>query len=613
MASKNSDGHVISFARALVLPALTFFLVPVLSLAFGAYGQRKIDGFILESINRSISADTERDEAQHAEDRAFFSAHPASTVCGDTDPALARYREAVCKLWGDTWQFSTALRVAWASIGLGLIAFLALAVLGVVAYVQPRAQYWGFMVGWRLLAFLTALVTVAQGALLVWLSYWVTALLFERYYPKLILIAAALAGLAVVAIVRALFRAGAPPGPLEAEPVRREDAPTLWDRIGELATRLGTLPPRVIAAGIDDNFFVTESPLSLASGSPGEGRLLYVSLPLLRTLSMSEADAVLGHELAHFKGGDTAASARLAPALVRFDAYLDTLVEGGLTVFAAMVMRLFRAVFELALSRERRRRELQADAVAARVTSPDDLGRALLKLTGYSDFRSHTERELFEHRAVHLGELGLKARIDAGLAAHAASPAFVQHVAALCVPHPFDSHPPLEERLASLEASVGVADARALLQGPPAESWIDAMRTATDIEARLWGAYEERFKANHELSLAWRYLPANDEERAIVEKHFPPLSFPVKSGGAVTLSYLTLTNADGAVAQLGDVREAKVANGTFTNELVLKVADASGKTRAFTVKLGPLGARKEEFKQAFAHYWKRAQVVRAPQ
>jgi Zn-dependent protease with chaperone function len=445
--------------------------------------------------------------------------------------------------------------------------------------------------------------------LAVWLSYWVTALLFDRYYPKLILVAAVLAGLAVVAIVGALLRKVPAPEPLEAERVTEAQAPGLWRRVKDLAARLGTEPPAIVAAGIDDNFFVTEHAMPLTDGTPGGGRLLYVSLPLLRTLAPSEADAVFGHELAHFQGGDTAASARLYPMLVRYEAYWSALAAGGLTVPASYVMRLYRAIFELALKREQRRRELAADAAAARLTSPDDLGRSLLKIVGYSSFRAATEQALFEHREVHQEGLGLAQRIEAGLPAHAASPGFQEHVRTLQVPHPFDSHPPLEERLAAVGAALGVADAAGLLRERPAATWADDVLTAPEIEGRLWAAYETRFKASHEQSLAWRYLPATDEERAVVLKHFPDLSFPA-DGGAVSLTHLALGRPDGASIALAEIEAAKIDDGTFSKQLVLTRRGASGKAATFKVDLKALGKQADDFKAAFGRYWQRDQVAR---
>ncbi|MGI4776539.1 MAG: hypothetical protein ACRYGA_00245 [Janthinobacterium lividum] len=64
----------------------------------------------------------------------------------------------------------------------------------------------------------------------------------------------------------------------------------------------------------------------------------------------------------------------------------------------------------------------------------------------------------------------------------------------------------------------------------PQATWVDDRPTAAKIEKRLWEAYEQRFAANHEESLAYRYEPANEEERVFVLRYFPTVSFALAKG-----------------------------------------------------------------------------------
>lgn len=597
------------FFKVLVLPALTLLLLPLGSIAFARYGESKIDAMIAESIEQSIAADASLSPEARAEASAFYRAHPASEACDDPSPELAQLREVVCRPGKEVWQFLWAERLGWWGTWLGLFAFAFIGALGLLAWRRPGAQYASFMLGWRGLQLMVAAETLMQATLAVWLSYWVTALLMNVYVPKLILIIALLALFAVWSIVRALFRAAPARLPVEAEPLSETDAPSLWAHVRALAARLGTEPPRAIVAGIDDNFFVTEQGLGLVSGQQLEGRVLYLSLPLLRVLSTSEADAVFGHELAHFRGGDTAASAKLAPALVRYGQYLDALAEGGLTVPAALVMRLYRAVFELALKKEQRRRELVADAEAAKLTSPDDVARSLLKVTGYSAFRTETERALFEHRETHTSDLGLQARIDAGLQAHVTSQAFLQAVKTLHVPHPFDSHPLLEERFANVKTAVRVEDVARAFDRKPEKTWADEVVSGAELERRLWAAYEARFKAQHEVSLAYRYLPANDAERALVVKFFPEQRFTNKDG-ELAVNHVGVRTPDGTQFAFRDVQSAQIDDGSFSTHLVVKVTDPTGASSTVRINLRGMSPNAEPFKAAFANYWQRDQVAR---
>ncbi len=596
------------FVKVLLVPALTFFLVPLGALGFARYGESKIDDLILDSIDTSIAADTTMSPEQQQAAGAFYRSHPPSAACADDDPQLQKYREAVCSPGSETWQFKWAERLGVFSTVLGLAALLFIGVLGLIAFRDRRAQYWSFMLGWRGLVLITAVATVVHGVLLVWLSYWVTALLFQIYVPKLILIVAVVAGVAVFTVVRALFKGVPAPQPIEAELVSEGDAPALWQRVKELAARLGTAPPRAIVAGIDDNFFVTERGLCLVDGKSLEGRVLYLSLPLLRVLAPSEADAVFGHELAHFRGGDTEASAKLAPMLVRYEQYWVSLVNGGVTLPASYVMRLYRAIFELALKKEQRRRELVADAEAVKLTSPDDLGRSLLKVAGYSSFRNHTEQALFAQRDEHTGELGLQGRIDAGLPGHVASQGFLESVKTMRIPHPFDSHPPLAERFENVKATVRVDDAPRIFEARPAKTWADEVLTGPAIEQRLWAAYEARFIKNHEQSLAYRYLPATDEERRLVLRFFPDVSFGLKDGTSVRVTHVGLTLPDGQQLAFRDVQGAKVDDGNFSTQLVITHRGGTAK-----VNLRHLQKQVEPFKQAFGAYWQRDQMARQSQ
>lgn len=614
MAKSTSGGvgFTPEFLKVLLLPAAWLLVVPIASLAFTAWGAAKIDDLILTSVESSIASTKDMGEEEKAAARAFYRQMPPSAACSTSDPKLQEYREAACSTGSDVWQFMLAERVSLAALVLAVFAIVGAIALGLVAFLNRNAQYWSFMAGWRGLSVISALEVAMQGVLLVFLSYWVTALLMERYVPKLILVVAGLAAVAVYTAVKGIFLRLPTPRPFDAEVVGPTDAPQLWRRVQELAARIGTPPPASVVAGIDDNFFVTEAGLPLPEKSV-EGRALYVSLPLLRVLEPAEADAILSHELAHFQGGDTAASAKLGPALTRYSLYLHALSQGGMTLPAFFVMRLFRTIFELALKKEQRQRELVADATAAKTTSPDAIGKALLKVAGYSSFRAATETALFQHNEKHTAALGLKARIEEGLPAHVASAAFLSEVQSLSVPHPFDSHPPIPERLTHAGASVRLEDAPRLLEKRPEKSWVDDIGTAAAIEARLWGRYEAQFARVHEQSLAYRYLPATDEERALVEKHFPPMAFPLKDGSQVRVTHVgvELPNQEGTRIPFRDISGAKIDDGNFSTQLVITY-QSPGEAKAATAKvnLKHLREHAEPFKAAFGHYWQRDQAAR---
>lgn len=591
--------------KLFILPALWLLAVPSCSLVFANYGEHKIDQQILEQINAHI----DRDDQISAEDKPvaknFYQANPPSSVCGSDAPQLQGYRDNVCGTGADLWQFEQARRVAKVATVMGIAAILGALGLGLLAFVNRRAQYVAFVVGWRGLTVVSVLQVVMQAALATWMSFWVTALLFHFYSLKLILIVALAAAAAVFIALAGILGKVPEGGTLEAELVHDGDAPGLWNRLRQLATRLGTAPPDHVLAGIDDNFFVTESALRVA-GKKLSGRSLYISLPLLRVLEASEADAVLAHELGHFKGGDTAASAKLGPKLVKFDQYTQTLANGGTTLPAFYLMNMFRGIFELALRKESREREFEADRVAAALTSPKDLGRSLLKVAGYSRFRLKIEQTLFETDQKHTGALDIGHRVENGLAQFVTSPGFKEQVTEAIIPHPFDSHPPLAERLVNVKSDLKVENATQVFDEKPVSTWVEQILIAEQIEGRLWAAYEQRFQTAHQQSLAYRYLPSNDEERALVEQFFPPVSFILK-GGEAKLTYAALTFAEHAPLKLEDISDARIHDGNFHSELVLTHHETGERANPLSIKLSSSDVA---FKDAFGRYWGRAMTVK---
>lgn len=252
---------------------------------------------------------------------------------------------------------------------------------------------------------------------------------------------------------------------------------------------------------------------------------------MLRALETAEADAVLAHELAHLGGGDTRSSAALGPKLLQFDQYTWKMRSGGLTVVAHFLLRLYRMIFEFALARDSRERENMADRTAAQLTAPNAIVDSLVKISAYSSYRNSVEQRLYSQDRQHVGQLGIAGFVAAGLLPYAASADFVAEMQTASVPHPYDRHPALPERMRDVGHVVPQSAYGAIVTRLPQATWADEIATATAIEERLWSAYEQRFSQSHERSLAYRYEPANDEERAVVLRHSPPLGFALRKAG----------------------------------------------------------------------------------
>jgi len=401
---------------------------------------------------------------------------------------------------------------------------------------------------------------------------------------------------------------------VDGEPVSEADAPRLWQRIRQMATRLKTAPPDHIVAGIDTNFFVTQAPLSVA-GHTLKGRTLFVSLPLLRVLSVPEADAVLGHELAHFQGGDTRASAELGPKLRQYDHYVQGMAQGGFTLVVLHFMLLFRMIFQMALSRDSREREFKADHTAAQLVSPQAIVQSLVKISAYDNYRSSTERSLFNHDHKLSGPLGIADTVAQGLRPYAESMDFMDDMRSARIPHPYDSHPPLALRMSHVGHTVLAQDFGAIVLQEPDATWADEILSAHAIEQRLWLAYEQRFAENHELALAYRYEPATDEERQLVLQYFPPVVFTLKNDATVEVNYRGIAPSAGeAMVPWNAIKALQYNASSFGDSLTVTLHE-KGLIGAKTtkIKLRGLGKQKVQFNATVGHYWRRHQIMRSQQ
>jgi Zn-dependent protease with chaperone function len=352
------------------------------------------------------------------------------------------------------------------------------------------------------------------------------------YSVKLVLIAAVFAVIAVGAVIAAIFKRIDTTSTVNGKVIDKTVALPLWRGLNAICAKIGTPPPDQVVVGIDDNFFVTEHPVTV-DGKTFRGRTLYVSLSLLKHLNGAEADAVLAHEMAHFSGDDTMYSKKISPLLRRYGAYLETLYTTGVTRPIFYFMNCFRALFELSLSKLSRQREFRADRIATETTSPRDFSGAMLRIAAFSKFRTNVEQELFmQERA--LQAANISQQIGAGFQSFARRFAAEHDARELSTSHPFDTHPPLVERLSAVGVPLTPQHADEILATPGDGRWYQRIDNAQEIEQQQWQEFENQFREYHEATLAYRFLPDTDEERAIVVKAFPEAVFDGLSG-ALTL------------------------------------------------------------------------------
>lgn len=276
--------------------------------------------------------------------------------------------------------------------------------------------------------------------------------------------------------------------------VARSEAPQLWSRVEGLADRLGSLHPEQIVLGLDPNFFVTEADVVCLSGNLS-GRTLYCSLPLVRILSPSELDGVIGHELGHYKGLDTKFSQRFFPiyrgTVDSIAALQQTGGEGsGIVALlpAIAVFSYFLESFSVAESRISRDRELAADKEAAAVSDARAIASALVKVHAFSGFWSGLQNAAAE--ALQKGKAFVNAsKTYAEVVAEHAKPNALEGLAETHLNHPTDSHPPLSVRLESLGSSIEEVT-RDALDVNHASAALGLVPEAEKMEEEISSAYQ---------------------------------------------------------------------------------------------------------------------------
>jgi Zn-dependent protease with chaperone function len=601
-----------AFVKLWLLAMLGLFLLPGITIWFVGHAESNYTDDLRAALQRSLTTDADLSATEKAGYSALVDSMTVGGLCEGAYPAFNSLREEACAPTEDLGQFHIAHQTARYTLLLGGFTLLLIVALALLAYQVPRLQVSAFTFGWWSLRGIAALEVLIQAAMLVWLSYWLTAVFFNIYIVKLILIAAALAAMGVWVAISAIFRRLPADNAISGELIGVAQAPDLWARIQQFSRTLSTAPPDQLIAGIDANFFVTQTPILLPNQRVN-GRSLFVSLPLLRILARDEADAVLAHEMAHFSGGDTATSAALGPKLHAYGQYMAALGQSGLTVLAFFVLNLFRAAFELALSRASREREFAADKQAAQLTSAAAMSRALIKVAAYASYRNTVEQQLFNQNQQHQGPLGLAGRVAAGLSTFAQSDDFHSTIAAAAIPHPFDSHPPLQQRMEHVGAVIPAAEFAAIVAAPPAQTWVDLIPDADALEAPQWQQYETAFADEHEQNLAFRYEPASEEERQIVLKYFPGASFTLKKDGLLQVNYQGIQAPD-ATLSWDDVSAIQYDDGSFGTRDTVTITHpdkgALGLAKSTKLKLALAAGDRDRFKEALGRYWQRHQIMR---
>jgi Zn-dependent protease with chaperone function len=276
------------------------------------------------------------------------------------------------------------------------------------------------------------------------------------------------------------------PKPLFGQNLSKAEAPGLWQWVDELSNTLGTSPPTHIIAGLNESFFVTSVSYELKpSGLISEGKLLHLPLAEMSLLSKPETAAIIGHELGHFCGEDTAYSQRFIPIYAGVENSLDAVLKTqkgsdgvGYLLRPAWLLGLWvMDKFHEAVMHWSRIREFAADQVGVKAAGAEAACSALVRVVAVSKPVGETMRTLRSAPEEIGGNFLKSLRSEAHRHGFSDPETFLDQTIA----HPTDSHPPTRERIAKMGATLPLSPAfleHALRRENPAEAtWLEPMFT----------------------------------------------------------------------------------------------------------------------------------------
>lgn len=352
-----------------------------------------------------------------------------------------------------------------------------------------------------------ALLLFATAPTLAWLAVKHEKARFDTGYLLLF----AVTWIPAIFLMRGVFvRPPRPASSPDRRPLARSEAPALFALVDELAAAARTTGPAEIVLVAEATASVTERGGLLGFGSK---RALFLGLPLLALLDVTELRAVLAHEIGHYLGGDTRTSGvvrythALFVSLVTDMPFLRSrnlyvaLGQSAARALGTALARLYARLYLRLTRRMDRQLELAADAFAASITSASALARALEKTAvGQPLFEMYMKTSV----AFAVDHGALPSDLLPGFAwsmqryTERGTTAGLMTAILDTAPDPHDTHPPLRERLERLGGPI--------VPAAPAASALDLL--AFDHARWLADVVHVEFAVNVPFA-PWAAIPAH--------------------------------------------------------------------------------------------------------
>lgn len=241
--------------------------------------------------------------------------------------------------------------------------------------------------------------------------------------------------------------------------------PALFAEIEDIAASLDEPVPREVYLIGQVNAFVADRGGLLGFGSR---RILAIGLPLLPLLTVSEFRGVLAHEFAHYYSGDTRMGPwmyRTQSAMIRSFQNIGSLREVGRIGLLQIMLHMVTLVlkwnflfFLRVINFVSRRKEFRADELACLVAGKEPMVRGMRKIHG----AAMAWQAYWNTEALPILQSGYIPPLGDGLVRFLAAPQIAEQVArgmakqlAEGKTNPYDTHPPLRDRIAAIEKMTG--------------------------------------------------------------------------------------------------------------------------------------------------------------
>lgn len=469
--------------------------VPVVGMLSGGYAKRSFEKEFHQELTKAATAN---EDARKALDGGLTLAEHCKDVLADAE--ADREEAAECRSYRNTF---------WLKVGSVVALLLGLGLLGGILYAAKAAandrdkllKFFG--PGIRIVLFGAFTLILLQALVASYSMVVVEAALLHRVHwtvVLLILIGAVFGSFYMLREGLSVFKRV----DMEVTGITllRKDQPTLWHFVDRIAKRLDATPPKNIIVGLEPTFYVTHADVKvMPKGVSHRDETLFLSLPLMRILTLPELAAVVGHELGHFRGDDTRFSIEFYPVYAGSSRALDSLTDGSgnfwesLALWPAIaILSLFIDRFSIAESTIGRERELEADRAGASVSSPMAIALSLIKVGAYAPIWS----ELQDRMLAAQGKGGKMKNASLEFVTQAAlgvKPSVLEAVVDDAIPHPTDSHPPTMKRIESLGLSFAQVKIQSLAVDPAASSTklivgVEALEESlTELEAKMLQAW----------------------------------------------------------------------------------------------------------------------------